>query len=169
DPRYRAPRELLVGWQGAGRRNVSNAEELGVGGVFLLVAPPLSAGTHVEMLFDVPSGEVRARAIVRHGRAGRGMGLQFVHMASNARARLYRFVQQLEKEQRKEVVAAPSSWFTHDSQPLDSGEIRSHHELLALLNKVYSARLTGKLQLVLGRVEKQLFFDGGQLAFASSS
>ena len=158
-----------MGWRGGGKQNASVADTLGLGGVFLCVAEPLSVGTNVELIFDVPSGEVRARAIVRHGRAGRGMGLQFVHMASNARARLYRFVQQLEKEQRKEVVAAPSSWFTHDSQPLDSGEIRSHHELLALLNKVYSARLTGKLQLVLGRVEKQLFFDGGQLAFASSS
>ena len=64
-PRYRAPKSLLVAWQGAGKRNVSNAEEMGVGGAFLLVAHPLSAGTHVELLFDVTGGEVRARAIVR--------------------------------------------------------------------------------------------------------
>lgn len=95
--------------------------------------------------------------------------MQFMHMDSDSRARLYRFVQQLEKEQRKEAVAAPSSWFTQDGQPLDSGEVRGHHELFALLNKIYSARLTGKLQLVLGRMEKQLFFDGGQLIFATSS
>src|SRR5437879_7593685 len=123
----------------------------------------------VQLIFDAPSGDVAASAIVRHGRAGRGMGSQFVHMDSDSRARLYRFVQQLEKEQRKEVVATPLSWFTHDGQPLDSGEIRGHHELFALLNKIYSARLTGKLQLVLGRVEKQLFFNGGQLIFATSS
>src|SRR5437016_3166245 len=123
----------------------------------------------VQLLFDAPSGEVRARAIVRHGGAGRGMVVQFRHMDSDSRARLYRLVQQLEKEQRKEFVAAPSSWFTQDGQPLDSGEIRGHHELFALLNKIYSARLTGKLQLVLGCVERQLFFDGGQLVFATSS
>ena len=29
--------------------------------------------------------------------------------------------------------------------------------------------MTGKLQVVFGRVEKQLFFDGGQLVFAASS
>src|SRR3984893_16292232 len=97
-PRYRAPKDLLVGWQGAGKRNVSNAEELGVGGVFLLVAHPLSAGTHVEMLFDVPSGEVRARAIVRHGRAGHGMGVQFVHIGCDERARTHRFLKQLDEE-----------------------------------------------------------------------
>src|SRR4029077_7860997 len=107
DPRYRAPRELLVGWQGAGRRNVSNAEELGVGGVFLLVAHPLYAGTHVEMLFDVPGGEVRGRAIVRHGRAAHGMGVQFVRMRYEDRARLHRFVNQLAEESTLETVPPP--------------------------------------------------------------
>src|SRR5438445_6710529 len=97
------------------------------------------------------------------------MGEQSVLINTKSRARLYRFVQQLDKEQRKEVVATPLSWFTHDGQSMDSGEIRGHHELFALLNKIYSARLTGKLQLVLGRVEKQLFFDSGQLIFATSS
>ena len=169
NPRYRAPKDLLIGWQGAGKRNVSNAEELGVGGVFLLVAHPLSAGTHVEMLFDVPGGEVRARAIVRHGRPGHGMGVQFVHMGAADRARLHRFIKQLAEESSLETIPAPSSWFERGALPLDSGEIKTHHELFALLNKIYSARLTGQLQLVLGRVERHVFFDGGQLVFATSS
>jgi hypothetical protein len=169
NPRYRAPKDLLIAWQGAGKRNVSNAEELGVGGAFLLVAHPLSAGTHVELLFDVTGGEVRARAIVRHGRPGHGMGVQFVHMGSEDRARLHRFVKQLADDSRTETIPAPSSWFERGALPFDSGEIKTHHELFALLNKIYSARLTGQLQLVLGRVERQLFFDGGQLVFATSS
>jgi Domain of unknown function (DUF4388)/DnaJ domain/PilZ domain len=169
NPRYRAPKSLLVAWQGAGKRNVSNAEELGVGGAFLLVAHPLSAGTHVELLFDVTGGEVRARAIVRHGRPGHGMGVQFVHMGSEDRARLHRFIKELAEDHSLETVPAPSSWFERGPLPLDSGEIKTHHELFALLNKIYSARLTGQLQLVLGRVERQLFFDGGQLVFATSS
>jgi tetratricopeptide (TPR) repeat protein len=78
-------------------------------------------------------------------------------------------VQQLEAEQKKAAVATPSSWFPRTEQLLDSGEIDSHHALLALLNRIYSGRLTGKLQLVFGRLEKQLFFDGGQLVFATSS
>jgi tetratricopeptide (TPR) repeat protein len=169
NPRYRAPKSLLVAWQGAGKRNVSNAEELGVGGAFLLVAHPLSAGTHVELLFDVTGGEVRARAIVRHGRPGHGMGVQFVHMGSEDRARLHRFIKELAEQSHLETVPAPASWFERGPLPLDSGEIKTHHELFALLNKIYSARLTGQLQLVLGRVERQLFFDGGQLVFATSS
>jgi tetratricopeptide (TPR) repeat protein len=137
--------------------------------VFLLVADPLSAGTHVEMIFDVPSGEVRARAIVRHGRAGHGMGVQFVHMGGDDRARLHRFVKELAGNSHLETTPSPSSWFERGPIHLDSGEIKTHHELFALLNKIYSARLTGQLQLVLGRVERQLFFDGGQLVFATSS
>ena len=159
----------MIAWQGAGKRNASNVEELGVGGAFLLVAHPLSAGTHVELLFDVTGGEVRARGVVRHGRAGHGMGVQFVHMGSEDRARLHRFIKQLAEDSRLETVPAPLSWFERGPLPLDSGEIKTHHELFALLNKIYSARLTGQLQLVLGRVERHLFFDGGQLVFATSS
>ena len=158
-----------MAWQGAGKRNASNVEELGVGGAFLLVAHPLSAGTHVELLFDVTGGEVRARGVVRHGRAGHGMGVQFVHMGGEDRARLHRFVKELAEDSRLETVPAPASWFARGPLPLDSGEIKTHHELFALLNKIYSLRLTGQLQLVLGRVERHLFFDGGQLVFATSS
>ena len=121
------------------------------------------------MLFDVPGGEVRARAIVRHGRPGHGMGVQFVHMDSEDRARIHRFIKQLAEEHSLETVPPPSSWFERGALPLDSGEFKTHHELFALLNKIYSARLTGQLQLVLGRVERHLFFDGGQLVFATSS
>ena len=121
------------------------------------------------MLFDVPGGEVRARAVVRHGRPGHGMGVQFVHMGSEDRARLHRFIKQLAEERSLETVPPPSSWFQRGALPLDSGEFKTHHELFALLNKIYSARLTGQLQLVLGRVERHLFFDGGQLVFATSS
>lgn len=160
---------MLVAWQGGGKREVSVADTLSMGGVFLMQDQPLSVGTNVELIFDAPTGEVRARGVVRHGRAGRGMGLQFVHMVSEYRARLNRFVDQLKQEQRTETIPAPSSWFTLDGQPLDSGEVKSHHELFALLHKIYSVRMTGKLQLVFGRVEKQLFFDGGQLVFAASS
>lgn len=37
------------------------------------------------------------------------------------------------------------------------------------MHRIYSQRLTGKLQLVFGRVEKALFFDAGELVFATSS
>jgi len=73
----------------------------------------------------------------------------------------------LDAQQNK--AAAPFNWFSPAGQPPDSGEIDSHHTLLALVHRIYSQRLTGKLQLVFGRVEKALFFDAGELVFATSS
>lgn|GEM_PF-1128583 len=75
----------------------------------------------------------------------------------------------MDAQQNKVAAATPFRWFTHAEQPLDSGEIDSHHTLLALVHRIYSGRLTGKLQLVFGRVEKALFFDAGELVFATSS
>ncbi|HEY2547148.1 MAG TPA: DUF4388 domain-containing protein, partial [Candidatus Acidoferrum sp.] len=75
----------------------------------------------------------------------------------------------LDAEQKKAAAAARSNWFSSAGQAPDSGEIDSHHALFAILHGIYSRRLTGKLQLLFGRLEKALFFDGGQLVFASSS
>jgi curved DNA-binding protein CbpA len=161
---------LLIAWQGGGKRDVSGAETISMGGVYLFTVQPLAPGTLIEILFDTPSGgEVRARASVRHGRAGKGMGLQFMHMAAEDRARLHRFIEHLKAQQPKQSVPVPHSWFTPEAIPLDSGEVESHHALFALLHRIYSNRITGKLQLVHGHVERTLFFNFGQLVFATSS
>jgi hypothetical protein len=78
-------------------------------------------------------------------------------------------VQLLDAEPKKTTPASAFRWFSATEQPADAGEIDSHHSLLALIHRTYSRRLTGKLQLVFGRVEKALFFDGGQVVFATSS
>jgi TonB family protein len=78
-------------------------------------------------------------------------------------------VRLLEAQQSKAAAAAPFRRFSPAEQPPDSGEIDSHHTLLALVHRIYSQHLTGKLQLVFGRVEKALFFDAGELVFATSS
>lgn len=78
-------------------------------------------------------------------------------------------VQLLDGQQNQAAASTPFRWFSAAEQQPDSGEIDSHHTLLALVHRIYSRRLTGKLQLVFGRVEKALFFDGGELVFATSS
>jgi hypothetical protein len=72
-------------------------------------------------------------------------------------------------QQNKATTATRFSRFSPAEQPPYSGEIDSHHTLLALVHRIYSRHLTGKLQLVFGRVEKALFFDAGELVFATSS
>jgi hypothetical protein len=78
-------------------------------------------------------------------------------------------VQLLDAQQNKAAAVTPFSWFSPAEQPPDSGEIDSHHTLLAIVHRIYSQHLTGKLQLVFGRVEKALFFDAGEVVFATSS
>jgi len=85
---------MSVGWKSAGHSDVSRAEVIGLGGLFLHTPCPLPLGTGIELLFDLKTGEVRARAIVRDCRPGKGMGVQFVQMQPSDRARLSQFLSQ---------------------------------------------------------------------------
>jgi len=62
-----------------------------------------------------------------------------------------------------------AKWFAPDGQPLYSGEIAGRHTLFRLLHRIYVERLTGVLHVVLGRVEKKLYFNRGNLIFAASN
>src|SRR5271154_3271012 len=90
--RHKAPKWLCVGWRGAGQGMVSDASSISMGGVFLHTPNPPSKGSVIDLLFDLHSGEVRARAVVRHHEPGKGMGVQFVQMQAAARARLTQFL-----------------------------------------------------------------------------
>lgn len=90
--RHKAPKGLFVGWKSAGQRNVSRAEVVGMGGLFLHVAEPLEVGTMIQVVLDLQTGEFRARAVVRDSTLGRGMGVQFVQMEPADRARLNQFL-----------------------------------------------------------------------------
>src|SRR5208282_6344933 len=91
-PRIKVPKGMFVGWKSPAHHTVSRMQELGLGGVFVYTTEPETKGSTIEILFDVPTGEVRARAIVRHVRPGVGMGLQFIQMRPEDRARLHRFL-----------------------------------------------------------------------------
>jgi tetratricopeptide (TPR) repeat protein len=91
-PRVKAPKGMFVGWKSPGHHTVSRAETVGLGGLFLYTPKPLAIGSSLELLFDLTSGEVRARAVVRSSRAGKGMGVQFIQMRPEDRARLNQFL-----------------------------------------------------------------------------
>ena len=60
---------------------------LGLGGLYIRTVEPPPAGTCIQLLFDVPAGEVRARAVVQRSQAKKGMGVKFVAMQQEDRAR----------------------------------------------------------------------------------
>jgi len=91
-PRHKAPKSMMVGWRAAGHQAVSRAETVGLGGLFLHTPNPPPPGTMIQLVFDLKSGEVRARAIVRYSSPAKGMGVQFVEMQPGDRARLHQFL-----------------------------------------------------------------------------
>ena len=64
-PRVGLPKGILVAWQSSGERVVSRVSTVGLGGLFISTPAPPRVGEIVKLFFEVPGGEVRARAVVR--------------------------------------------------------------------------------------------------------
>jgi len=94
-PRIGIPRGLYVAWQGVGVRVVSRVQTLSMGGLFIDVSDPPPIGGNIRLYFEVPGGEVRARAVVRSSQQGKGMGVEFTSMGYEGRARLNRLLRRL--------------------------------------------------------------------------
>ena len=94
-PRIGLPKGMLIAWQSSGERVVSRVTTLGLGGLFISTPEPPPAGEMVKLFFEVPGGEVRARAVVRDSQQGKGMGVEFTAMGQEARARLHRLLKRL--------------------------------------------------------------------------
>jgi PilZ domain-containing protein len=92
-PRVMPPRTLRVAWQSGTRRAVSYLESMGLGGVFVITRQPVPIRSMVKVLLDLPLGEVRARAVVRRVAPARGMGIEFIAMTQEDRARLGKTLQ----------------------------------------------------------------------------
>jgi Tfp pilus assembly protein PilZ len=82
------PKGMLVAWEHSGTRKVSRVSVLAVGGLFISTADPPPVGDAIQMIFEVPGGEVRGRAIVRDSQRNKGMGVEFTSMKQEARALL---------------------------------------------------------------------------------
>lgn len=93
--RVKLPKGMLVAWQHSGGRSVSRVATLGLGGLFIATPDPPLVGTVMKIIFDVPGGEVRARAIVKNVKAGQGMAVAFIEMGYADRARLDQLLKKL--------------------------------------------------------------------------
>jgi hypothetical protein len=61
--------------------------------VFVITGQPVPIRSMVKVLLDLPLGEVRARAVVRRVTPARGMGIEFIAMTQEDRARLGKTLQ----------------------------------------------------------------------------
>jgi len=114
-PRIRAPKGMLVGWKSAGQTRATRLEIMGLGGLYLQAATPPSVGSTIELVLDLPTGEVRARAIVRSSMPQKGMGIQFVQMRPEDRAKLNRYLSRQSTSPEAPLIGAaatsrPANW-----------------------------------------------------------
>jgi PilZ domain len=84
-----------VAWQYGAARGVSRVATMGLGGLFITTPEPAPVGTLLRLIFDLPGGEVRARAMVRDIHDGEGMAVAFIAMDHAARARLDQMMKRL--------------------------------------------------------------------------
>ena len=82
------PKGILIAWEHSGVRKVSRVSVLALGGLFISTPTPPPNGDTIRLIFEIPGGEVRARALVRDSQSGKGMGVEFTAMRPEARARL---------------------------------------------------------------------------------
>ena len=94
-PRTKPPKDFLVAWQGAGRRDANRARNLSLGGIFIENLDPPVPGTLLNLLFDAPEGEVRVTAKICYIKPRGGMGVEFIGMDYPARRRLYAMLKRL--------------------------------------------------------------------------
>jgi PilZ domain len=89
-PRVKPPKSVVAAWQAGTRRGVSFVESMGIGGLFLRTTEALPLRCLVQILLDLPVGQVRCRAIVRRFHENNGVAVQFIAMDPTDRARLFR-------------------------------------------------------------------------------
>jgi len=94
-PRVSSPRGTILAWQTANQRELSPLANLGLGGLYIRTSEPPPPGTFIQLLLDVPTGEVRARAIVQRSKPKEGMGVKFVAMQQEHRARFAQWLRHL--------------------------------------------------------------------------
>jgi hypothetical protein len=68
---------------------------MGMGGLFISTNDPPPIGENLRLYFEIPGGDVRARVIVRSVEKGKGMGVEFIAMGQEQRARLHRLLSRL--------------------------------------------------------------------------
>jgi PilZ domain len=92
-PRAVPPKGSVVAWQSGTRRAVSHLGSIALGGLFVLTRQPVPIRSTMKVLMDLQFGEVRARAVVRRVTPLRGMGIEFIAMTQEDRARLNKALQ----------------------------------------------------------------------------
>jgi len=86
--RIEAPWDVYVCWGSGGYDDTSLIRDLGSRGLFVLTQKSKAVGAKTSLYFLVEEGQIRVEAVVRHQKAGRGLGLQFTAVRHEDRRHL---------------------------------------------------------------------------------
>ena len=87
-PRVQTPSGVWVYWNCEGREDTSRVRDLSLGGLFVETAEVRDLDATVKLDFLVQEGQIRAEAVVRHVKPGRGLGLKFTALTEEDGPRL---------------------------------------------------------------------------------
>ena len=104
--RIEIPIGIWVYWLCDGRADVSEVQNLSLGGAFLNTPKTKPIDSRVEVHFCVPEGQIRAEGRVRHVAPGRGLGLRFTAIKETDRPHFIRLMERL-RSLSQEAVSNP--------------------------------------------------------------
>jgi tetratricopeptide (TPR) repeat protein len=121
-----------------------------LGGLFLSTPKPAALNSTIDLIFELSTGQVRARAVVRYAKAGKGMGVEFTQMGAEDRARLEQFlksqrIEDLERDSQSEP-SARNGWdrtlFAEELQSLlDVAKKGTYYQLLGVTTESAVAQI----------------------------
>jgi PilZ domain len=86
--RIHIPDDVYVCWGSVGYDDTSQVRDLGPHGLFVLTQLTKPVGAKANLYFLVEEGQIKAEAVVRHVKPGRGLGLEFISVCEEDRQRL---------------------------------------------------------------------------------
>ncbi len=87
-PRVETPDGVWVYWNCKGREDTSQVRDLSMGGLFVETEEVRDVDATIRLDFLVQEGQIRAEAVVRHLKPGRGLGLKFIALTEEDGPRL---------------------------------------------------------------------------------
>lgn len=95
NPRWQVPASLFGAWQAGTQQAVARLGTLALGGLSLQAKEPPKSQSMIQLLVETPTGDLRARGIVRWSAPKKGMGVEFVAMTPEDRGRLIQYLHRL--------------------------------------------------------------------------
>ena len=87
-PRVEMPQGVRVYWHCKGLADTSRVRDLSMRGLFVQTEQVRDVGAPIRLDFLVQDGQIRAEAVVRHLKPGRGLGLKFIALTEEDGPRL---------------------------------------------------------------------------------